>query len=305
MLERLLNVPTFMADNPTIHPRYDCHRNNERWYEEHPTVGTGYKHELDESYREYVKGQLRQEIAFLEQVGGKKLDMGRLRETIALSSRGAELFLEIMDLRRNVPCPVGAQDVMPLIGPSFYWAGDPREVEIYEAARDEVKQKAENGEGAIPEERFRLFFEGIPPWYILGLFNYMAERKAVSVAETYPFEFCHVMDPDKDPLDNLADKALSYMYNCSIQERSDLTLTQVAPYRLDGAVAWSSICCKIFALFSTFLRYDLDKEFGIPTLIVDADFADPRDYNDALVKNRIDAYIELLEQRKQQEELSS
>ncbi|HID94611.1 MAG TPA: 2-hydroxyacyl-CoA dehydratase [Candidatus Latescibacteria bacterium] len=300
MLQRHFNVPTFIADDPLIHPRMDVHNEKDRWYKEHSTVGVGYKHPIKEYYLEYVKVQIRRLIAFLEDVSGKKLDWGRLRETVALSSKAAELFLEIQDLRRNVPCPVGAQDIMPLIGPGFYWAGLEMEVEIYQRARDEVREKVEKGEGAIPNERFRLFFEGIPPWYNLGLFTYLADRDAVSVAETYPFEFVHVMDPDRDPIDNLADKALRYMYNTSVQERSDLTLNQVEPYHLDGVIVWNSICCKIFTLFSPFMRYDLEKEFGIPTLILDADQADPREYNDAMVKNRIDAYLEMLDKRKQQ-----
>ncbi len=298
MLQRYLKLPTYVADTPLIHPRMDRHNDPSRRYAEHSTVGVHYKHEIDDHYFDYVKKQIKNLILFLEEVSGKRLDYDRLREAIALSSKASELFLEIQDLRRAIPCPVGAQDIMPLIAPSFYWPGTERAVQVYEKARDEVKQKVDQGVGAVPNERYRLFFEGIPPWYHLGLFNYLAERQAVSVAESYPFEFVHVMDPDKDPLDNLTDKALRYMYNMSVQERSDLVLNFVRPFSLDGAIMWNSICCKIFTCFSSFMSYDLQKELNIPTLILDADQTDPRDYHPSMVQNRIDAYLETLEERK-------
>jgi benzoyl-CoA reductase/2-hydroxyglutaryl-CoA dehydratase subunit BcrC/BadD/HgdB len=297
MLQRYLKVPTFVADTPLIHPRMDQHKDPEKRFSEHSTVGVHYKHEIEEHYFDYVKGQIKSLIKFLEAVSGKKLDYDRLKEAIKLSSKASEFFLEIQDLRRNIPCPVGAQDIMPLIAPSFYWAGTERAVNIYETARDEVKQNVSEGKGAIVDERYRLFFEGIPPWYHLGLFNYLADRKAISVAETYPFEFVHVMDPDRNPLDNLADKALRYLYNSSVQERSDLVLNYVNSYHINGAIMWNSICCKIFTGFSGLMNYDLQKYFNIPTLILDADQADPRFYHPAMIKNRIDAYLEVLEQR--------
>ncbi|MFC1857549.1 2-hydroxyacyl-CoA dehydratase subunit D [Thermodesulfobacteriota bacterium] len=297
MFQRYLKIPAFVADTPLIHPRMDQHHEPEKRFAEHSTIGVHYKHAIDDHYLDYTKDQIRSLIKFLEEVSGKKLDYDRLREAVALSSRASELFLEIQDMRRNVPCPVGAQDIMPLIAPSFYWAGTQRAVTIYEEARDEVKENVAQGIGAIPDERFRLYFEGIPPWYHLGLFNYLAERGAVSVAETYPFEFVHVMDPDKDPLDNLTDKALRYLYNSPVQERSDMVLNYVRPYHIIGAIAWDAICCKIFTGFAKLMSYDLQKEFDIPTLIIDADQADPRDYHPAMVQNRLDAYLELLEER--------
>ncbi|MFC1856600.1 2-hydroxyacyl-CoA dehydratase subunit D [Thermodesulfobacteriota bacterium] len=299
MLQRYLKVPAFVADTPLIHPRMDQHRNPQKRFSEHSTIGVHYKHAIEDHYIEYVKGQIRSLIKFLEEVSGKKLDYDRLREAVELSSKASELFLEIQDMRRNVPCPVGAEDIMPLIAPSFYWAGTQRAVKIYEEARNEVKENAAQGKGAIADERHRLYFEGIPPWYHLGLFNYLAEYGAVSVAETYPFEFVHVMDPDRDPIDNLADKALRYLYNMPDQERLDVILNSIDAYHIDGAVMWNSICCKIHTGFTGMMSYDLQKEFNIPTLVLDADQADPRDYHPATVQNRIDAYLELLQERKE------
>jgi len=298
ILARHFNVPIFTFDVPTIHPRMDTHRDPERRYADHSYIGTDYKHDIERYYVDYVVEQNKRLIKFLEELTGRKLDMDRLKEVIALSSRASQLFLELQDLRKAIPCPVGVADIMSLIGPSFIWAGTQRAVDIYQQAVIEAKEKVAKGKGAIPNEKFRLFFEAIPPWYNLGLFNYLEERGAISVIEAYPLEFSYIMDPEK-PLESLAYKQLRYLYNYSMLERHDFYLRVAEEYKLDGAIMWNSICCKIFTAFSGLFRDRFAQVLDLPTLVLDADQADPRDYAEGQVKARIDAYLEMLEQKKQ------
>jgi len=69
-------------------------------------------------------------------------------------------------------------------------------------------------------------------------------------------------------------------------------------YQIDGLVVWSDICCKHYALFANYLKARAEKELGIPGLILDSDQCDPRDYNEGILKGRIDAFIEVLENRR-------
>ncbi|MFC1859465.1 2-hydroxyacyl-CoA dehydratase subunit D, partial [Thermodesulfobacteriota bacterium] len=253
---------------------------------------------IESQYLGHMVDQLKQFIAFLEGVSGQKVDWGRVREAVALSNRLSELFYEIQDLRRVVPCPIGGTDIMSLIGPIFIWAGSERGIDIYEQALEEAREKVSRKEGVVPEEKFRLFFESIPPWYSLGLFNYMQARGGVSVIETYSFEFAYdQLDPDY-PLESLAKKQLTILYNYSVRERGDLTLRLIKDYQADGYVHWNIICCKQFAHFATYMRERCERELDIPGMILDADQADIRDYNEGIVKGRIDAFFELLGNKK-------
>ncbi len=59
----------------------------------------------------------------------------------------------------------------------------------------------------IPDERIRLFWDNIPLWYNMKLFNYFEKWNAVVVAETYTSAWTLRMDPDK-PLESIAYKSL-------------------------------------------------------------------------------------------------
>ena len=298
-LQKRFNVPTFMFDMLKIPPRMDEHHNSpEEAPYEHSYLGSDYKHDIESQYLGYMVDQTRHFIQFLEGVTGQKADWGKIKEAVELSRHMSQLFYEIQDLRRAIPCPIGGADIMSLISPTFIWAGSHRGIDVYEQAIKEAKEKIARGEGAIPEEKFRLFFEAIPPWYSLGLFNYMQDRGGVSVIETYPIEFAYdKLDPDY-PLESLANKQLRYLYNYSVRERGDLTLRLIKEYKVDGYVHWNVICCKQFAHFANYMRERCERELDVPGLVLDADQSDPRDYNDGVVKGRIDAFFELLESKK-------
>lgn len=297
MLARHFGVPVFNFDVPTVHPRMDVHRDPDHRYKEHSHIGTTYPHEFEEHYVNYVLEQNKRFIEFLETVTKRKLDADRLKEVVSLSSRASQFFFELQDLRRAVPCPVGGADIMSLVTPSFIWAGTERALRIYQEAAAEARGRVERGEGAIEHEKFRLFFESIPPWYNLGLFGYLEDQGAISVIEAYPLMFCCLMDFEK-PLESLARKQLSWLYNYSMIERHDFCLRAAETYHLDGAINWNVICCKIFAGFAPLFRDRFNDVLNLPVLTLDADQADPRDYAQGQVESRIDAFLELLEQRK-------
>ena len=299
MLQDYFNVPTFVFDCVTIPSRMDRHSIDENTSYEHSVIGTDYKHGIEKRYIDYLVNQQKRLISFLEGVTGKKLDLGKLREVMQLSRRLSELFLELQELRMAVPCPVGPADIMSLIGPTFIWAGSERGIGIYEEAVREARDKISRKEGVVPEEKHRLFFESIPPWYNLGLFNYLQDiYGAVSVIEAYPVEFTYLVDP-LNPLESLAEKQLKYLYNYSPRERADLYVRMNKEYQVEGLIYWNVICCKIFTMFSSYLKERIERENNIPVIVLDADQADPRDYVESVVKSRLDAYMEILISRKQ------
>jgi benzoyl-CoA reductase/2-hydroxyglutaryl-CoA dehydratase subunit BcrC/BadD/HgdB len=299
MLQNYFSVPAFVFDCLSPHTRMDQHVHEENAPYEHSVIGTDYKHELDRKYVDYMIAQQKGLIEFLEGVTGKKLDWGKLREVMELSRRLSQLFLELQELRMAVPCPVGPVDIMSLVGPTFIWAGSDRGISIFEEAVKEAKEKISRREGVIPEEKHRLFFEPIPPWYSLGLFNYLQDNYgAVSVIEAYPMEFTYMVDP-LNPLESLAEKQLKYLYNYSPRERADLHIRMNKEYKVEGVMYWNIICCRIITMFAAYLKERVERENNIPVIVLDADQADPRDYSESVVKSRLDAFMEMLRSRKE------
>ena len=269
-------VPTFLADGPQIQP--------ENMTSE--TLAFGVDH-------------FKQLISFLEEQTGKKLDMDRLKKVVRLSDRACELWDEIMDYRRCVPTPFSAAE----LGVMFVMVvlpGTQAAIDFLEKFKAEVKERVENGIGCVPEERFRLFWDNIPLWYNMGLFNYFEKFGAVVVAETYSAAWSIRLDPEK-PLETLARKSmLSFplVSNVSLQKRIDMVLDTCRKYKIDGAILHSNMSCKPISLGQMDVKKELMKQLEIPGVMFEADHMDVRNWNEAQVKNRLDAFMDMLEQRK-------
>lgn len=291
-LQKYFQVPAFIFDTPK--PNYRVFPD-----EDHIYVGCESPHELESHFMDYGLKQEKQCIAFLEGVTGRKLDMGKLKEAVQYAKHTMDLWLKIDDLRRSIPAPLGATDIMSLMLVQFLWAGSHRGIDIYEQALKEVAAKVARGEGAVPEERFRILFEGLPPWYSLGLFNYIQDfHGAVSVIETYPLNWTYSkLDPDY-PLESLVQKRFSCFYTYNLRERANTFIRRMKEYEVEGLVIWSDMCCKVINLFSRYLKERVEAETDILGMILDADQCDTRDYNEAVLKGRIDAFFEVLEARK-------
>ena len=269
-------VPTYTADSPQIPPE-----------------------EMDEDAIAYGADRFWDFIHWLEDLSGKKLDMDRLKEIVRLSDRACELWDEIMDYRCHVPTPFSAAE----LGVMFVMVvlpGTQQAVDFLEKFREEVKERAEQGIGCVPEERFRLFWDNIPLWYNMGIFNYFEKFGAVVVAETYSAAWSIRLDPDK-PIESLAHKSmLSFplVSNVSLQKRIDMVLDTCRKYKIDGAILHSNKSCKPISLGQMDVKAALMEDLEIPGVMFEADHMDVRNWNEAQVKNRLDAFMDMLNQQK-------
>ncbi len=298
ILGRHYGVPTFVFDNPAIHPRMDIHEDEKNSWAEHSHCGGEYKHKVESHYMDYTVAQAKDLVAFLEKHTKTKYDEGKFREVLQLSDKQAEIFEQIWELRRAYPCPIGGNDMMALITPQLLLSGTELGVEIYEGVLKEVKEKVENKEGGIPEEKYRLVTDAIPPWYNMGgLYNYLREKGAISVAETYTMMWQQRLDLSLKPIETLADKIMRWYTLPSTRERADSHLRLLKRFDADGLLLWTPISCKVYPCWNSSSR-DLAREYGYPVLELDIDQTDPRDYDDAGIKSRIDGFLEVIETRK-------
>jgi len=270
------DVPAYIADGPQIPPE-----------------------QMTDEVISFASEQFWDFIHWLEDLKGEKLDMDRLKEVVRLSDRACELWDEAMDYRRFVPTPFSAAE----IGVMFVMVvlpGTQEAVDFLERFRDEVKERAEQGIGCVPQERFRLFWDNIPLWYNMGLFNYFEKFGAVVVAETYSAAWSIRLDPE-NAIESLVRKSmLSFplVSNVSLQKRIDMVLDSCRKYKIDGAILHSNKSCKPISLGQMDVRRALMDSLEIPSVMFEADHMDVRDWNEAQVKNRLDAFMDMLEQRK-------
>ena len=246
----------------------------------------------------YAVREMHRLIDFLTRTTGRKMDHDRLKETVELSDQACALWDEIMGYRKYVPTPFSAAE----IGIMFVMVtrqGTRIAVDFLTRVRDEVKERAEAGTGVIENERIRLFWDNIPLWHNMGLFNYFEKMGGVVVAETYSAAWSLRLDKDH-PLEALARKSLmSYpMVSCvSIDKRKEMVLRACKAYHIDGAVLHRNKSCAPITLGQMDIKRALAEELGIPSVIIDADHMDSRNFSFAQFQNRVDAFMEMLHQQ--------
>ncbi len=257
------------------------------------------KHQLD-----WVVGELKKLFASMEQITGKKFDYDRFKEVMKLSSQARELYWEIQEYRKALPCPWGLREVA---GDLFYVVtqlGTPEAVEYFTMVRDGVRERVKNGIGILPQEKFRLIWDNIPLWYRLQLIDYFSERGAVFAMDSSPttywlgfhFDGGH-FDPEK-PFESLAMNELHKDAYLCLELQSRRWQRMVKEWHCDGAVFFSNRGCQIFSRAVPEKERVFRERTGAICMDFEAEMADPRSLYEAQVKAKIDSFLEMLGQRK-------
>jgi len=273
---RRLNRPLFLLDIP-----YD-------------TAGAG---GLVGYQVEHYVAQLEELTTFLEEQIGREFDKNKLREVERLSDRTSKLWMEIQNCRKAIPTPMGARDAFSAVFFMLCIPGSEVAVEFYERLRDELKERVENKIGVIEDERYRLVWDNLPMWFNLRFFDYLNSLGAVVVAET----FSHVWAGDLDvsrPLESLARKYLPNFANAFVERRIDLILRLVRDWSVDGVVLPTNRGCRMMSIGMSVVKDAVYKKLAVPSLILNVDSSDWRNYNEAQVKAEIEAFIEVLSRRR-------
>jgi benzoyl-CoA reductase subunit B len=266
---------------------------------------------IEPHQREYVVEQLRSEvIPKLEAVSGKKFDQERLRSMLRLSSQAEDDLVWVLESAKNRPSPIDAYfGGVYYIGPIFSaFRGTAGAVEYYRALRGEVEARVAAGAGPITpdgpmeRERFRLVVEGPPNWTSFREFWRMFyDEDAVVVASSYTkvgglYDRGFRHDPDH-PLETLADYCLGCYTNLGLPTRVDLLESYIRDYSANGFLINSVKSCNSFSVGQLLILRQLEERTGVPGAFIESDLVDPRYFSAANIKNRIESYIQMLEQK--------
>ncbi|HUX97982.1 MAG TPA: 2-hydroxyacyl-CoA dehydratase family protein, partial [Candidatus Deferrimicrobium sp.] len=186
---------------------------------------------------EYGVLMFRRIVSFIEKYTGRKLDEDRLKEVAKLSDRASELFGEIQDFRKIVPAPYTMSDIS-IMFPMVALTGTQKAVDFLTKVRDEVKERVEQGIGAIENERFRLLWDNVPIWHNIKLFHYFEQKGAAVVADTYTRAWTGRIDITK-PIESAVKKVLLPVAVLAgiptLDRKIDWVLRMVRSHHIDGA----------------------------------------------------------------------
>jgi len=254
---------------------------------------------------DYVVRQLKELVALLEQITGRKFDYDRFVEAVRCSAQVEDLWSQIKHLARRSPSPFDAYfDAITLMGPLYVYRATPEGVEFFRAALEEMQAKVASGQGVYDQEKFRLVIEGPPPYPYFRTFRDMfAKWRACTVASTYStvgglWEFGARHDPDH-PFESVALHMLAQnVTNRNYLQRYEQIRRYIEEWNADGLIIHFVKSCRLFSAGQGDMRDYVTKTLGIPTLYIESDLEDPRYFSEAQTRNRVDAFFEALEHSK-------
>jgi benzoyl-CoA reductase subunit B len=267
---------------------------------------------ITDSMRQYVVDQLRHKIIpTLERVSGRKYDEERLSDCLALSAKAEDDLVWVLQSAKNIPSPIDAYfGGVYYIGPIFSaFRGTEQAVEYYRSLRSEIEQRLREGkgpvtpDGEIDKERYRVVVEGPPNWtHFRQFWKMFADEGAVVVASTYTkvggvYDFGFRHDPRR-PLETLAEYCMGCYTNLNFSSRVAMLARYVQDYRADGFLINSIKSCNSFSAGQLHILREVEARAGKPGGFIESDLVDPRYFSAANIKNRLESYFQMIEQKR-------
>ncbi len=250
--------------------------------------------EPDTHVIDYIALQIQEFIAWTEEQVGREMDPDRFMRTLELSREAIALWTEIRELGAHHPAPINAPDLFVGMAPIVVLRGTQTAVDFYRMMKAEVEERVANGIAAVPGERVRLLWDNIAIWYrLFRFYRLFADQGACFVADTYTNGWSMNLALD-DPLRGLAHAYAAPFINLDLSTRAEVVNDLARRFDVDGMVMHANRSCKPFSLTQLDLKTALRDELGLPTLILEADMTDSRQYNEGVIKERVAAFMEML-----------
>ncbi len=266
--------------------------------------------EIEEYSVQYMAEELRGLIAFLERQTGRKMDYDRLMDIVRQVEETRWWWREAYELRKAIPCPMTTQDHFVLFVPHHMMLTDEFTLQFYKGLYDELKERVDNGIGAIDDEKYRLLWGvGIPPWHSMYILDYFLNFGAVFAAETAymvpePYD---IPDRVDDPIEMIARRM--FVRNSSLQRRGRAAgnvpalamahLERIGDFSIDGVVMHVTRSCRASTMGQIMVRNVIRDQYpAMPVMFLESDIVDVDTFSDVEARNRIDTFMEMVEARK-------
>ena len=163
---------------------------------------------------------------------------------------GQRLWREVLETARSKPAPFSAFDAFFHLALIVTMRGTKTVVDYYTELIAEMRQRAEDKIGSIPNEKYRLLWDNLPIWYkTKWLSDKFASHGACLVADTYTSAWCKQLDyMDKtDFVKSMADCYTMIYLNIGVDQMVDTVKGMVKKYDVDGIVMHSNRSCKPYS----------------------------------------------------------
>ncbi|MBW1818834.1 MAG: 2-hydroxyacyl-CoA dehydratase [Deltaproteobacteria bacterium] len=245
-----------------------------------------------------IASQIRDLTPLLEEATGETFDMDRFREAVGYSSRTSELWRACLESAAATPSPWSFFDATILMGPAVVARGTREAVDFYEVLLAELKQRVEDGTAAVPGEKHRIYWEGMPIWGKLrALSDQLLSLGTCVVASTYCNSWIFdQLDPD-NPFESMG-RAYTELFIVRDEPYKEKYIKDCHDlFRFDGIIFHDAKTCPNNSNNRYGMPERLSAKLDIPALTINGDLCDLRCYSEEQAKTNIEAFIEQLEER--------
>ena len=245
--------------------------------------------------QDYWLGQFKGLISFLEEHSGKRLDYDRLEEVVEESNRMVDYWRKIMELRKLKPLPQGGIGLGGILTAQTV-AGLPVGTEAMKLLLDDIQGRIERKETAIANERVRVIWFHIRIPYDREIWNWMGEMGAAVPVTFGEYSFFEPVDTStrESIIKGLAQRALEVPMLRQGRGAVGLwiedCLYAVKEWQGDCVILAGHAGCK-WIRGGYGLLQDALREHGIPLLMFDIDFLDPRVSPPEEYRGRIEDFL--------------
>jgi len=273
------------------------------WYQRRfdvPMVGIETPRSVGELTRDIVDGLIGQHRALiptLEEVSGLKFDLDRLKEVVRSSHECTLGWKKVLRSAETRPSPLTFADGTIHMGPAVVLRGDDRAVEYYRVLNAELDERIAEGVGAVDDEAYRFYWEGMPVWGKLRDHTELfTSLRSCVVASTYCNSWIFEDLAHEDPFEGMARAytALFIVRSESFKER--YLEGMVRDYAIDGIIYHDAKTCPNNSNCRYGMQKRLGDRLGIPYIVINGDLNDLRLYSEEQAHTQIEALVEQVQE---------
>ena len=255
--------------------------------------------ELKSDQIAFVKAQFNELIHSLEPIAGEKLDMDRLREVVGLSAKASGLWKKFLAQARHSPSPITFFDGCIQMAPAVMLRGTKAAVDYYEALNQEVEARVSAGLTSVPDEKIRIYWDGMPIWGKLRFFSELFSKfQTCVVASTYCNSWVFDRFDINDPLGSLAEGYTQIFINRSETKKEEILKQIVDSFSVDGIIYHDAKTCPYNSNNRFGMPQRMQEKYGMPYLVINGDLNDLRCFSEEQTLTAVESFIEQLKESK-------
>lgn len=240
---------------------------------------------VDRDSLTYLVKQMKQMMRRMEHVFGMRPNPDSLRSAVEYSNQAREYYCKTAELLKTCTLPGVSRELQEIFGMNYFGAQE--NVRICQTLYEEALALAKEEE----DKRKRVLWIGQVPEESHEILRRM--RQVVDIVYWAPLWAANMMTLDQDePLRSVAERAMLYHWNAERMRTETEQL--VDAYGVEGFLIASVWGCRNMMGISPMLR-DLATSKKLKHTTINIDLVDRNNYTFTHVKNRVDAFLALLQ----------